>query len=219
MEAVAIASPRVPGIPYRTRLPAMLLILASSGFVILVVFVATMVLPHFPRGLGEMTPHQMTSFRAQYIVFHIVAVATSTSGMAGLALLAAVLRHTRARTWASLALVVALASLCLGVVLVIARLSLLRFDDATLGQSSTWRWTTWAFSYLSNPTLAVATLAAGVALFQSGTLRRVGLSVALLSTVVLILTIVDFPPAVFVLLWLPLGVGLLRQRMPAAQPR
>ena len=216
METLAISAPWAPGIPSRTRLPAVLLILASIGYVVLVIFTATMVLSRFPQGLDAMTPHQMASFRPQYIVFHILALATGASGAAGLALLAAALRETRARIWASVALVVTLLTISLALVLFLGRLSLLSFTDATLGQNSTWRWTTWAFSNVSPPALAVATLAACVALFHSAMLRRTGLIVALLSAVVLILTIAGFPPFVFACLWLPLGIGLLRRRMPAA---
>ena len=218
METLPIAGPRASDMPSRMRVSAQLLILASIGFVVLIIFTPTILLSRFPGGFDKMTPRQMVTFGPHYIVFHLLALAAITSGAAGLVLLAAALRETRARTWASLTLVVACASIGLGLVVVIARLSLLRFNEATLDQNSTWHWTTWVFSYLSPPTLAVATFAACMALFRSGMLRRLGLSIELFSAILLILTIAVFPPFVFALLWLPLGIGLLRPA-PAAQPR
>ena len=219
METLAISAPWAPGIPSRTRLPAMLLILSSIGYVVVFIFTVTVVLSRFPQGLGEMTPHQMASFRPQYMVFHILILAAHASGASGLALLATELRETHARPWASVVRVVALAAISVALLLFLGRLSLLRFNDATLGQNSTWQWTTWGLSNLSPLALAVSTLLTSVALFRSAILRRTGLIVALLSAVVLILTITGFPPFVVAFLWLPFGIGLLRRRTPAAQPQ
>ena len=62
--------------------------------------------------------------------------------------------------------------------------------------------------------MAIATLMTGIALFISGTLRRTGLVVAILSAALGIMAIFGaiLPPAVLGLLWLALGIGLLRRK-------
>ena len=220
METFAVAAPHREDGSSRMRPAAMLLILAPIAFVAVVAFtLPSMVSGTLRGGLDELTPQQMATFQLQYIGFHILGLAAGGSGAAGIAALGKALRETKARMWAAIALITGLATLGLQVVLCIGRLTALGFTESTLGQNSTWQWTTWAYVNLGDPGLALATLAGCAALFVSGVLRRTGLVVGILSAIVLILMIVaGFAPFVFAFLWLPLGIGLLRRRTPYAQP-
>jgi xanthine/uracil permease len=63
----------------------------------------------------------------------------------------------------------------------------------------------------------MAVLLTGVALHRTGVLRRVGLVVAVLAGAILLLDALTrgFPPFVVALLWLTVGIALLRRREPS----
>jgi zinc transporter ZupT len=60
---------------------------------------------------------------------------------------------------------------------------------------------------------AVTTLFIGISLYQSTLLRRTGLIIAILSGILIPLSVVvGYPPFVFGFLWLAIGIGLLSRK-------
>ena len=200
--------------PIRLRLPAILLIFSLLGFMAVIAFTLVMVLPNFPTGLDPATSQQLQQFQFAYILGQALILVAVVPSISGIALLANVLKETSARRWAWIAFASALATIGLYAVIVIVRLSLFRgFAEPTLAENNVWQWSSWAFGKLADPATAFTTLAVCIALYLSGILKRTCLIVGILSAVVLILAVVaSYIPVVYILLWLPLGVALLRRK-------
>jgi hypothetical protein len=131
----------------------------------------------------------------------------------GIALLYPSLKETTGRRFAWLALITAMLMGMLYLVLVIFRMSLVGFSDATLSANSVWQWTSWAYDKLGLILPATATLFIGISLYQSNLLRRTGLVITILSGILIPLALfVGYPPFVFGFLWLAIGIGLLRRK-------
>ena len=195
----------------RLRLAGILLIATLFLYATVIVFTVTRVFSRFPNGLDLLTPIDMMTFRGDFVLFHLLALVAAGAGTGGLAVSATSLLTTRARTWAQIALICAVAAFAAVLLAVAARFTLLNFTEPTLGESATWQWTTWIFDDIAAPLQGLATLVTSVALSVSDVLRRTGLVVAVLSGIVLVLAFVaGFPPFVFAFLWLALGIGLLR---------
>lgn len=211
MDTLTAHASLVPGVS-RLRLAGVLLIATLFIYVVVIVFTVTLVLSRFPDGLDSLTPADMVTFGGSYVLFHLLALAATAAGAGGLAAGAAALLTTQARTWAQIALVCAATTFAIGLLAVAARFTLLHFTEPTLGDNVTWQWTTWVFDYIAAPMQGLATLATSVTLVLGGVLRRTDLSVAVLSGILVVLTLVaGFPPFVFAFLWLVLGIGLLRR--------
>lgn len=95
------------------------------------------------------------------------------------------------------------------------RLSVVGFNEATLGLTTNYQMSENMIYAYYLVTLA-ATFVASLALTITGWLRRVGLTVAALSAILFLLTLIPavgpaMPPIVFIFLWVPLGIGLLRR--------
>lgn len=200
--------------PTRLRLPAILLVFSLLGFMAVIAVTLTIVLPSFPKGLDPATPQQLTQFQFEYILGQALILLAVMPSISGIALLANTLKETHARRWAWIAFASALATIGLYAVIVSIRLSVLGgFTEPTLVENNAWQWSSWAFTELADPATAFTTLIACIALFFSGILKRTGLIVGLLSAVLLILAIVaEYIPAVYIFLWVPLGVALLRRK-------
>lgn len=197
----------------RLRLPAFSLVASFLAFIVLVVTSVTLVLSRFPHGLGPMTPQQMATFQGTFVLFNVLTLLPMVLGSGGIVALFSTLKETPARAFAWLMLVTALGAIAATGVIIVTRLGIMGFTQATLGENSTWQWATWFADNVITPLLAVATLATGISLFSSGVLRRTGLVVALLSGIVLILLfVIGAAPFIFGPLWLALGIGLLRRK-------
>lgn len=200
--------------PTRLRLPAILLVFSLLGFMAVIAVTLLIVLPSFPEGLDPATPQQLTQFQFEYILGQALILLAVVPSISGIALLANTLKKTNARRWAWIALASALATVGLYAAIVIIRLSVLgSFTEPTLAENNAWQWSTWAFAELADPATAFTTLVVCLALFFSGILKRTGLIVGILSAGVLILAIVaGYIPVVYIFLWVPLGVALLRRK-------
>jgi hypothetical protein len=195
------------------KTPAVLLIFSFIGFVLLMMVVIGLVLPEFPNGISEMTPQQMSTFQGKYLVTQLLPILPIALGAAGMALLYPTLKATPGRRFAWLGLIFAGLMTILYLGLILFRMSLMNFSDATLNANSTWQWTTWAYDKLGLILPAAATLFLGLSLYQSALLRQTGLVIAILSGIMLILPyFVGYPPFVFGFLWLAIGIGLLTRK-------
>jgi hypothetical protein len=197
----------------KLKMPALLLVFSFIGFVLLMVIVIGLVLPAFPNGIGELTPQQMSSFLGKYILTQAFPLVPIFLGVTGIALLYPSLKETTGRRFAWLAFITAVLMGMLYLVLVIFRMSLVGFSDATLSANSVWQWTSWAYDKLGLILPATATLFIGISLYQSNLLRRTGLVITILSGILIPLALfVGYPPFVFGFLWLAIGIGLLRRK-------
>jgi hypothetical protein len=194
-------------------MPGLLFVFSFIGFVLLMVIVIGLVLPAFQNGIGELTPQQMSSFLGKYILTQAFPLVPIFLGVTGIALLYPSLKETTGRRFAWLALITAMLMGMLYLVLVIFRMSLVGFSDATLSANSVWQWTSWAYDKLGLILPATATLFIGISLYQSNLLRRTGLVITILSGILIPLALfVGYPPFVFGFLWLAIGIGLLRRK-------
>jgi hypothetical protein len=210
METLTVSA--LPAAPSRTRLAGWLLALQPLAWIGVIVGG----LANFPPGTFESwTPEVMAGIRGPWILFHLFIALAFVMGNAGLALVAAGLRESRARLPALAALVCAIGGIALIAVIAGLRWSVASFTEPTLGQVAAYR----ASDPIFIPAAALsvlATLATGVSLWQTGLARRTGLVVAVLAGLLLVLSFfVGGPPFVLGLLWLPLGIALLVGRRQA----
>lgn len=197
----------------KLKMPALMFVFSLIGFVLLMIVVIGLVLPAFPNGIGELMPQQMSSFLGKYILTQAFPLVPILLGVTGIALLYPSLKETAGRRFAWLALIVSVLMGILYFVLVIFRISLVNFSDATLSANSVWQWTSWSYDKLGLILPATATLFVGISLYQSRLLRRTGLIIAILSGILIPLAVfVGYPPFVFGFLWLAIGIGLLLRR-------
>lgn len=177
------------------------------------ILVIGVVLPAFPNGIGDLTPQQMPSFRGMYLLTQAFPLVPIMLGVAGIALLYPSLKETAGRRFAWLAFITAVLMGILYLVLVIFRMVLVGFSDATLSANSVWQWTSWAYDKLGLILPAYATMFIGISLYQSKLLRRTGLIIAILSGILIPLALfVGYPPFVFGFLWLAIGIGLFSRK-------
>jgi hypothetical protein len=183
------------------------------GFILLMAIAIGVVLPAFPSGMGALTPEQMQNFRSVFVLFQAWAIVPILLGTLGIALLYPSLKQTPANRIAWLGLICASLSSLLYFVLIVFRLTLVSFAEASLNDNSIWRWTSWAFDKPGLIMLALTSLFVGISLYRSNLLRRTGLIVAILSIILIFLAIfVGYPPFVFGFLWLAVGIGLLTRQ-------
>jgi hypothetical protein len=136
-------------------------------------------------------------------------------GAIGIALLANQLKATQACWLAWVAQSGMLAGIAIIAAYTYLRLSVVGFNEATLGLTTNYQMSENMIYAYYLVTLA-ATFVASLALTITGWLRRVGLTVAALSAILFLLTLIPavgpaMPPIVFIFLWVPLGIGLLRR--------
>jgi hypothetical protein len=196
--------------PSKLRVPGLLFVSSLVCFILLMAIAIGVVLPAFPSGMGALTPEQMQSFRSVFVLFQAWALVPVLLGTLGIALLYPTLKQTSASRIALFGLICASLTSLLYFVLIVLRLTLVSFSEASLNENSLWQWTSWAFDKPGLILLAVTTLLVGISLYRSNLLRRTGLVVAILSGILIPLAIfVGYPPFVFGFLWLAIGIGLL----------
>src|SRR5215210_2736873 len=157
MDALTAHASSVSGVS-RLRLAGILLIATLFIYVAVIIFTVTLVFSRFPNGLDALTPADMTTFRGSYVLFHLLGLVATGAGTGGLAVSATLLLTTRARTWAQIALICAVAAFAAVLLAVAARFTLLNFTEPTLAESATWQWTTWIFEDIAAPLQGLATL-------------------------------------------------------------
>src|SRR5690349_767015 len=108
----------------RLRLAGILLIATLFLYGTVIVFTVSMVLARFPKGLDSLTPIDMLTFRGHFVLFHLLALGATGAGTGGLTVGAVSLLTTRARTWAQLALMCAVATFAAVLLAVAARFTL-----------------------------------------------------------------------------------------------
>lgn len=199
----------------RFRTPGWLLALSPLGFVAVVAAgVAT-----FPAtGVDDtalMPPDKMDDIRVAWLLFWPIYAAAVIVGAVGLVLLARRLRPSALATATTVAAGLSVASILGNLVL---NWTMTGFDQPRMGEHPLYD----ASIFLSLLAIwfgAVAAGLAGLALRAEGRLRRTGLVVAILAAVLIVvdttLTQGLIPPFVVSFLWLALGVGLLRARVPS----
>ena len=145
-----------------------------------------------------------------WITHHVLLLLAYGTGAVAILLLARLLLTTPARIAAWVALIVQALCLLLWIVYMGVRMSLLNLSAPTIGELGVYQ-TSQQFVPVLTVLGLIATLAISVALWRAGLARRTGLVVAVLTALLLPL-VLFLPPFVFNLLWLPLGITLLRRR-------
>ena len=210
----------------RLRLPAWLLTLSFlPGIAIPITGILTFIVM-LPAGMTMstfdlITPQIMSAIRVGWIAIQIEAFVAAACGTIGIALLANQLKkttETKVRIFAWVALILALVSLATSAITPLLNISVVGFTEATLGQ--TWQYQN-QFSnfmrYAFLPIGAFSILALSASLASSGWLRRTGWTISVLSALLFLVSLVPslsagIPPFVFLLLLMPLGIGLLRRQ-------
>lgn len=204
-------------IPHRTRLGAWLLALSPLPFVAWLIAVVTVMSGPGVTDSADLTREQMASIRGGWwLIWPLYAAAVIVGGV-GMTLLNRTLRETPGQRWSVLSQV----ACGISVVAILANLVLSEvaggFTEARLGLNRAFDASLVA-SYASIWAAAVAVLLTGIALRASGVLRRAGPVVAVIAGVFLLLDVLTrgFPPFFVALLWLAVGVALLRRRVASA---
>jgi hypothetical protein len=197
----------------RLRVPGLLFVSSLVSFILLMAIAIGVVLPAFPAGMGVLTPEQMQNFRSVFVLFQAWAIVPILLGTLGIALLYPILKQTSAGRIAWLGLICASLTSLLYFVLIVLRLTLVSFSEASLNDNFVWQWTSWAFDKPGLILLSITTLFVGISLYRSNLLKRTGLIVAILSIILTFMAIIiGYPPFVFGFLWLAIGIGLLTRK-------
>ena len=157
------------------------------------------------------TPATMAEHRVPWLAFTILELVGFLGGFVPAILIIRALTKTRAGTLAWVALICTIIGLGMMLTYLALRFSVINFTEPTLGD-------TFAFGLAIGPvgTLAdIVTLlgiaALGLCLWQTHLARRTGMVVAVLSVLLIPLGLYK-PPFSYSLLWLALGIALLRFR-------
>ena len=200
----------------RLRLPAWLLIISIIPFIAIPITAAA---NFISAGIGPfvtITPQQMAVIRNAWILLGIFGFAAQLLGTIGLALTANAVKATAARPLAWLTLIAAVSNVVIHAIFAYLRLSVVSFTEANLGMVSNYVLSS-TLIYIGYLTGLLMTCAISVGLYVNGWLRRAGLVISILSGILFLMALVpsisnSIPPLVFFLLWVPLGIGLLRRR-------
>jgi hypothetical protein len=158
----------------------------------------------------EITPEQMRSIGVAWSIFNTLVPLAILLAMGGIVVLSQALKDTTARLPAWIAMLLGLVVIAACVLFIIIRISLVNFQEPTLGLNQWYKVSDWAFINIVGPISMLATVSINFGLFTSGLLRRTGMVIAVLSCILMILAIVSqFPPFVFSFVWLVLGIALL----------
>ncbi len=201
----------------RLRSAARLLILSPLVFVLWLVGVVSTMSGTGVTNAADLTPTQMDTIRTGWLLQWPLYTAAILAGAAGMTQLNPALRDTPAGRIARVSTVVGVLSAVVAVAhLVLIELSA-GFTEARLGDNRAYA-TSQVLSYTAIWAAALAVVLTGLALRTSGVLRRTGSVVAVLAVLFLVADVLTrgFPPFVVGLLWLTIGVGLLRRRVPSS---
>ena len=203
--------------PQRTglRTPAWLLALSPLGFVAVVALGAATFVGSGIDDTAFMTPGQMADIRVAWLAFWPVYAAAVSVGAVGLILLGRTLAAglaKAAQVAAGLSIAAVLGNLALN-------WSMVGFDRSRLGEHPAYD-TSIFLSLLAIWLGALGAGLAGLALRRAGILPRTGLVVAIVAAVLIVVdtavTQGAMPPFTVSFLWLALGIGLLRHRVPSS---
>lgn len=217
MAPLAVDTPSA--IVQQLRIPALLLTFQALLWIAVVTFViGTGSVPTDPS--QAWTDAARSAIAGTWIIWHLLMVLPYVCGIVAMTMIGRTLLLTEAQSmaWATLAssaiaVVCALVWMNLGI-------AMLHIGAPTLGAL----WLDQARTILIvfwDALMVCATITTGLALYQTSLARRTGLVIAVLSVLVLPLGLFR-PPFVYGLLWLPLGIALLRRgqvnRVAATRP-
>ncbi len=199
--------------PEALRRAAWWLVLSPPAFVVWLALVIATIAGTGVESSADLTRQQMDTIRIGWAVVWPAYTAAVMIGAVGMALLDRALRGTTARRWATASQVLTAVS----VVAILANLVLSElsagFTESRLGRSSLYE-TALVTSYVAIWAALLALVLTGVALHRTAVLRRTGLVLGVASGAILLLDALTrgFPPLVVALLWLAIGIALLRRR-------
>ena len=161
---------------------------------------------------ADFTAAVMADVRTQWIAIAVLYTLAVLAGAAGMTLVA-----TRPGLTVAVRIASAVSAAAIVGYLALA-LAMSGFTAPTLAGDPLWRPSLW-LSMIAIWAALAAVVLTGAGLRRAGTLRRTGLTVAIIAGVILTLDLAAggaFPPLIVGFLWLPIGIGLLRR--PATAP-
>jgi hypothetical protein len=190
------------------RLPTLLLLASPLAFIAVIV---TAITGFSHVGVfEEITPEQIQSIRLVWGLFNTLGALAILLAMGGVVALSRSLKNTTARFLAWISMGCGLVVIAACVLFIILRISVVNFQESSLGINPSYQVSDLIFVNIVGPISMLATACISTSLFVTGLLRRTGMVVAVLASILLILAIVrQFPPFVFSFVWLILGVALL----------
>jgi hypothetical protein len=212
--------------PGSLQLPAWMLTLSLLPFIATVAAGLIGFMEKLPIGMrfDEITPPIMASIRTPWVLINLfIGLAVLNGSLAGIGLAYAV-RKTQARPWLIAALGANLLALAVAIIGMMLRISVISFDEATLGENGVFRFVS-TLGYIGNPLIFLATFFLSVGLAVSGLLRKIGIVVGVIGGLLFLLSYFPaasdkMPPFVIAFLWMPIGIALLlkqRQETPALE--
>jgi hypothetical protein len=201
----------------KLRLSGILLAVTPLIFIALVVGGLLVLAPNKIGLFDNITPEQMETIKAGWIIFHIINGLAIGVGALGLILLNNLLRLNNDKLLVWVPIASALAAIIIIIAYVALRSSLINFTEAQLSLVPNYP-LTGTLSVFSMYMALVATAFTGFNLYTTRLLRRVGLATMVLSGIHLVIIILapnSVPPFVVSFWWLAMGIGLLRRNTPA----
>lgn len=203
--------------PPRLRRAGWLLVASPLGFVLWIVVLVPAMHANGLESSADLTPDVLATFRPRWLAAWPLYAAGVLMGTAGLAFVNRALRETASRQLAIMSQVaVVIATVCI-VGNLILELVLTGSDHARLGLDPAYG-AAMVLSYAAIWSGAIATALCGLGLRITGALRRTGLVVSVLAGLLVLADVATrgLPPFFVALLWLALGIGLLRGGVPSS---
>ena len=193
--------------PARLRLSARLLTLQPLVWIATVIIALTTI---FSAGnLLDWTPAVMADHRVGWLVFTTVELVGFLGGFVPALLILRELAATRSRSLAWAGLICSAIGLGLMLTYLALRFSVVNFVEPTLGDNFAFRLSTGPIGIVADIATLLGIAALGLCLWQTRLARRTGMLVAVVSLLMIPLGLYK-PPFIYSLLWLSLGIALLR---------
>lgn len=193
----------------RLRLPAWVLTIQPLVWVATVYIALTAL---FTAGnFLYWTPAIMAEHRFPWLAFTTLELVGFLGGFVPAILIIRTLTTTRVRTLAWAAMTCTAIGLALMLVYLALRFSVVDFVEPTLGDTFAFQLAIGPVGLLADITTLLGIAALGLCLWQTHLARRTGIVVAVVSILLISLGL-NKPPFIYSLLWLPLGIALLRFR-------
>jgi hypothetical protein len=207
------------------RLPAWMLALSLLPFIAVVASGLIGFIGNLPVGMrfDKITPPIMAAIQTPWILINLfIGVAVLNGTLAGI-IIAYATREKQARPWMIGAIIVNSLALTIAIINMLLRMSVINFNEATLGDSSIFKFAS-TLGYIGNPLIFLATLLLCVGLAVSGMLRKTGMVIGAISSLLFILAYVpavsdSMPPFIIAFLWMPIGIALLLKERHATSTR